>query len=488
MAQPGFNLIEDLGLPNNHLRDMIVDNDTLVGYGLAYDTNSQLQGLLLAKFDSSGNFLSSKMIVDALGDLFSIGKHWGKIIKTSDGGYALTAATVYRKSAFLIKLDNDLEVEFIREYPDTVNLANFRYTPVEIGDGYLLYGHIQRPNYMSDGFVRRVDKQGNTVWFQYFGSYPQDDAIVDLRMLNDSVMVAASVEGVSGAPSWSTRSVLRYINLEGVVLQSWASVPEPDIGYLYKVLPLPDGGLITYGVYVAYINSFGTKVVQSTLAKFSHDFQKQWVKHYGLKNEIGAVMLWDIEPTLDGSFIGAGQSYIPLDSSTDAHSAWLFKFSAQGDSIWSRYDTGPFTFQYYNQHAFGGVGILSSGNIVAGGAAFEGQKPYIWLVKVTPDGCLDTLYCGLVDTKEARPARPSGEVRIYPNPATEAFVIEFDRERAGAVICLYNTQGMQVAEQVLKGHAQKTTLPVSHLPAGVYFVTVRTPEGPLGQSKIFIGK
>ena len=84
---PGFNEVFDLGYPTNHLRDMILDGDTIVGYGLGYnDTISWQQGLLLMKFDSSGTLLTNNIILDSLEDHLSISKAWGKIINTTDGG------------------------------------------------------------------------------------------------------------------------------------------------------------------------------------------------------------------------------------------------------------------------------------------------------------------------------------------------------------------------------------------------------------------
>ena len=402
---------------------MLVDNDTILGIGVGFtDSTTWKQGIVLMKFDSSGNLLTSKIILDSLGDKLSVDKHWGKIIKTSDGGYAMNAATVQRHSALLIKLSHGLEVEFIREYSDTVNLANYNYRLIEIQDGYLMYGSIQRPNFLDDAFIRRVDKQGNTVWFKYYGNYSQSDGITDLRMINDSVAVVASVDGLGFSPTGgSSRSTIRFINLNGELIQTWASEPDPEIGYIHKIFPLEDGGWFTYGIYVVYITEFGTKVVQPTLAKLNSDFQVEWVKHYGLIASIGAgIRLWDIEPTSDGNFIGAGQSAIPQPNTSDASSGWLFKFSPQGDSIWSRYDTGPFPFKYSNYHFFGGTGVLSSGNIVAGGLAAEGQKIYIWLVKVTNDGCLDTLFCGLVDAKEeVSSVQQRAEISLYPNPTAD---------------------------------------------------------------------
>ncbi len=96
---------------------LIVHNDTIVGLGLARaDTIDWQQGLLVAMFDSSGNLLAYYVVVDSLGDYYSIDRSWGKIAKVSDGGYTLTAAPLVRDGAVLAKLNRELEVEFVREY------------------------------------------------------------------------------------------------------------------------------------------------------------------------------------------------------------------------------------------------------------------------------------------------------------------------------------------------------------------------------------
>ena len=168
-AQVGFNLAKDVGFPKNQFYDLLVDNNTIVGYGLGFNNSIEWQqGLVLSKFDTLGNLLLSKIILHPPGDFYSIDKAWGKIIKTSDGGYAMTSAPFYSNSAVLIKTNENFEVEFIKEYPDTVNLSNYFYKLLETPEGYLLYGSIQRPDYYTDGFIRYVDKQGETVWFKYF--------------------------------------------------------------------------------------------------------------------------------------------------------------------------------------------------------------------------------------------------------------------------------------------------------------------------------
>ena len=63
-SQP-FSLPINLSYPLNHFRDMIIDQDTIIGYGLGFSNDSiPQQGLLLSKFDSLGNHLFSRMILD----------------------------------------------------------------------------------------------------------------------------------------------------------------------------------------------------------------------------------------------------------------------------------------------------------------------------------------------------------------------------------------------------------------------------------------
>lgn len=462
---------------------MLINNDTIIGYGIGFsDSVEWEQGLILTKFDSSGNLIKSVFILDSLDGVLAVDKHWGKLIATTDGGYAMTAAAFYRESAFLIKVNRHLEVEFIKEYPDTVNRSNYNYKLVEINDGYLLYGGIQRPNYLNNPFIRRVDKYGNTVWFKYFTAEGVNDLFTSLNKINDSTFVAASVEILPGGDA--SRSVIRIIDWHGNVLKTWYSEPDPQVGYLRHILPAPDGGFITFGVYLIE-KVFVSLIVQPALTKFDSDLEIEWVKHFGNIWIIGAVIFHDIEPTPDGNYIGAGENY--SEHALNPNSGWLMKFSPQGDSIWSRFDQAPFpAIGWTNTHSFGGVGVLSSGNIVAGGAASQGNDYCIWLVKVTQDGCLDTLFCGLVPLRE--PVKSSAAV-IYPNPANAQVNLQLPAASDQAAEWrLLNLQGQIVQREKLTPGLPEYTFLLKEVPAGMYFWEVFSPEKPLHNGRLIISK
>lgn len=473
-----------LPYPKGSFEHVIVHEDTIVGYGVGFNNDIEWkQGLVLAKMDTLGNVLAHNFILDVQGDLLATDKAWGNIIRTADGGYAAIAATVGRKSAFLIKMGNDLQVEFIKEYPDTVNLSNYFYKLLETPDGYLLYGTIQRPDYYGDGFIRYVDKQGETMWFKYVDITDYDNAVVSLERISDSTYIYGMVNGVS--PS-SSNSSLHLINIDGDMLTSWITPPEPEIGYLRKIIPLANGSILTYGLKVIEIIN-NTKRVQPTLSKLDSNFQEEWISHFGRISGLNAsIMLWDFATTTDGHYIGVGETLVKDGDDPTRRVGWLYKFSTDGDSIWERKINAPFLPLYYtNSGFFTGVGVLSSGNIIVGGSTNEGNTQYVWLVKVTNDGCLDTLFCQPVSTTVAQPDNQGPEVDIYPVPASSYFTIRSPVEISQ--VRVLDGLGKQVLNRQNVGNYATIDLPVS-LTAGFYFVEIQMEGGICIRKKVYVHK
>jgi hypothetical protein len=366
-----------------------------------------------------------------------------------------------------------------------VNLSNFRYEIESITSGFILYGSIQRPNFKINPFVRRVDSQGTTIWFNYYGDYNKTASVVNLKIINDSVMVAAIVEDVG---TNSARSKLVFIDMgEGNILDVWNSEPQPEIGYLRKVIPIAGGGgFITYGVYVTEITPNGTRMVQSTLARLSADFELLWVEHFGEIAPLGGIGFWDIEQTLDGYYVGAGESNIFIPNESALSTGWLLKFTEYGDMLWERKDMGPYPENYINGHYFGGVGVLSSGNIVAGGTARKVNTNYIWLVKVTTDGCMDTILCEPITGIVERAKKEGVEMKVYPNPASQEISIELQNSNTDYFITIYNARGEKVASLPANSSSAKTVISVAHFSPGIYFLELRNKEGIVGREKVVV--
>ncbi|MCB9287929.1 MAG: T9SS type A sorting domain-containing protein [Lewinellaceae bacterium] len=333
----------------------------------------------------------------------------------------------------------------------------------------MLYGDVQRPNYYNDSFVRRVDKQGNTVWFNYYGDYDVEDGFNDLKPINDSVFAACAL--VQFGPQTGSSKIV-YLDLEGNVLRQWQSEENPEIGFLRNVIPTEDGGLITYGIYLKEI-IFSTLIMQPTLAKLDSNFQVQWVKHFGRAASLNAgINLRDFAPTSDGNYIAAGETVIEEGSSDPRRVGWLYKFSPQGDSIWSKHIDTPLGAEYPIGGYFGGVGELSSGSIVAGGAAYEGNEFYPWLVKVDANGCLEAP-CPVLNSI-AGPMAEGEDIRLFPNPGNGRFRLSWEQAPTGgrALCTLFDAQGRTVWRAEPRA-APEMELDATGLPPGFYMLEVR---------------
>ncbi len=468
IGQPGFNKLIDAGYSRNDIWDMVVVRDTVIGFGFGFDdTAYNHQVLILTKFDSNGVLLKSATIADSLGDAFAIQKTWGKIIPTSDGGFAMTAATVYRESAFLIKTDSDFNVEFVKEYPDTVNLSNFYYKLFETPDGYILYGYIQLPNYLFRPFVRRVDKQGNTIWFKLYGSVNVSNTFVRGSQFQDSLFIFGGVK--KGATLVLGSSQIFVIDGSGAVVDTWNSGSHPEMGWLRFLKVMENGKILMLGHYLVGEQN-GAAIVQPTLSLLDMDTGDfEWVNHFGrIDKGERQIQFWDMESLSGNEFIGAGQSRIEVDGVPE-QSGWLMKFNTEGDSIWSRYDFPDFPVDSLGDTFFGGVGVLSSGSIVAGGTATLWNEQAIWLVKVTPDGCLEVIDCGPVPTT-ARPVVDEG-LDIYPNPADGSLTVSLKMEpKSSGAIELYNLNGQLVASKKFAKGEKVLSLDTYNIPEGFYLV------------------
>lgn len=324
-----------------------------------------------------------------------------------------------------------------------------------------------------------MDKLGETIWENLYGDHELNGNMLDVEMLNDSVLVAGSVQRLFSNNSGIARNVLYFVHLDGTLLDDWYSTPTPSIGYLRELVILDDGGIMIYGL--ANVDGSDSQV-KSTFSKLDQDLSIIWTKKYGfIKNLSVQIIFREIEPTIDGNYIAAGESLIQIGNEPDNRVGWLMKLSPEGDSIWSRYDRHDELPPFDNNiHGFVGVGVLSSGSIIAGGTVSEGADKHIWLVKVTNDGCLETIDCGLVPTYSPV---PNVDISVFPNPCKESVnVVVDDYLPNNAKVALFNSVGQLLKTQpILSGW---NNLKMDDQPPGIYFYGVRENNKVLKTGKL----
>jgi hypothetical protein len=481
-AQPGFNIAYQSGHTNNKLYGIAITNDTIVAYGTAQDSSfGYRKGLLLMKFDTLGNLLSQNLKVDTT-NLLTIDKYWGKIISTSDGGYAMTAAAIYGSNGVLLKVNNNLEVEFYQVFVDTFNKGEAYIAPIEISGGFLLYGFFNRPNLKFDAFIRKVDTQGNTVWWKTYGVNNRFEYFRSMTPLQDSLFAFAGntfEDQGDFANPW-----ICVIDVNGEVVREWKA----PVGYtafddMHFAFPTADSGWLTYSVADLGLPPFTNGWVrnQSTWVRLDSNFQVQWTKRHG-PNIYYIDFFHDFVRAPNGDIIAAGERG-PYDPGVEGYyrKGWVMRFNSEGDSLWQW--AGTLDPAVNTTHFLGGLGLLSSGSIVAAGQSTEAGGTWsCWLVKLTPDGCVDTLYCNTVATPE--PSDEGGQLRVFPNPARTSGTVGYDGSDALRSLAVFDLQGR--SKLFLAQPRRTQTLDVTTMPDGVYFVRLETAGGNTALAKLVV--
>ena len=184
-AQAGWNESYDFNSGINQFKTILVDNDTIVFVGYANTPDSPfIKSALVGRIDSNGQTINYEIFEDSLGDILDVG---GNLVKNKADQYAFLTGVLFRNSDALYVFDSNLSLHTVFEFKDTLNLTVFYKGLISLSDGYLLAGIVQRPNHKYDAFARRIDNEGNTLWFHYYGQYEQDDIMLGITQLNDSL-------------------------------------------------------------------------------------------------------------------------------------------------------------------------------------------------------------------------------------------------------------------------------------------------------------
>ena len=412
-----------------------------------------------------------------------MGINWADIIVTSDGGYALTASAFNNYDGMFVKLRHDLSVEFIQEYPDSVNLVEFYNSIVELPDGYLLGGYLQRPNYLLDAFLRRVDKQGNSVWFTYFGEYDISDTFSNYYKENDSTVVYVGGYITNNSTLMGRGPWVVFVNPEdGEIISEWRPTNSP-VEYLHYIYPLPGNKWLLYGKKAFQANP---TLARSFWALTDSVFNLENMKVFGPSMFITS-FLWDFKPTLDDNFIAVGQRNADNPNNEPDVYGWLYKVSPDLDSLWSLQLTAPIPNVQQSGNYLGGVGVLSSGNMVAGGYAQSGNDIRCWLVKFSPDGCVDTIWC--VTTPAWEPVEVEMQeagLLLWPNPTAGAVNLRLPEPNTNFHGFLYDVLGRLVSTfEIPSGPGQSDYfLEMSYLTPGAYQVVLRDGKGRFWREKV----
>lgn len=473
-GQEGFiKTYEFEGAAGCAFHNIISKQDTLIILGTRRVDSLDQWGVLLAKADTFGNILDHRVYTDSLGDFMTLVPNYS-IIRTEDNGYLITGIFLYRESGFLLKVDVNGNVEFVKEFPDSTALTIDQRKVLEVPGGYLVAGSKQKPDYAKDIFVMKTDKQGNNLWERQYGVPNIDEITGSFLQIDENTFILGagkSSKRNSAAPLEKVWGKSKFFAIDSLGNLKW-EWEAPTINDALGTIGLHhlDNGSWVYSSRTFEITNpndpFGS-ISRGRIIKRDSNFNIVWEKTVGLPTSYQNAFI-ELEATPDGGWVAVGQMAEPIiGEHPNPLSAWMHKVSAEGETEWERLDTVLWHPVSGSVNYTGGATVLPSGAIVACG--YNNQylptaRSYGWLIKVDARGCIEA-GCNPVSVSVQAPEW--GKWKVYPNPAFDVLNIELEgAQPADAEII--DSFGKVVLKKA--GLSGLTTLDISGLPAGGYFV------------------
>jgi hypothetical protein len=388
---------------------------------------------------------------------------------------------------------------------------------------------------LSDGWVLRLDDFGNIVWQRTFGGSDWDELYSITTKKDGNYLLVGSSRSSDGDVTENRGNhdawIVEMTENGELIWGQTLGGSQDDIAR--QVIESEDGSIMVIGETWSddgYVQGNNGNVDIWTI-KLASDSQYNWSKTYGGE---GAEFGRFIKEVADGYLIGGMTG---SDNNGDVQGfqglldIWVVKINFNGNLLWQKPIGGSQPDRAYQ------LEVLDDGScIVVGGIeSNDGDFPDndggadLALVKVSPDGQLlwqktfggskaevgfaidRTPDDGFVvagytwstngdltgipnkgyndfwvlklspETMSATEDAAADPILLYPNPATDAVTISVPEPFSELQIIITDASGIAVLQKdVING----STLPLTGLPAGVYTLQARMPDGRVRTGKM----
>ncbi|MBK6627688.1 MAG: hypothetical protein IPJ87_10110 [Flavobacteriales bacterium] len=327
--------------------------------------------------------------------------------------------------------------------------------------GYALCGVFGPPNENGQAIIVRTDVQGDTLWARTYGYPNQEENAYSICELADGGFAITAIELGTGPQNKHT--LIRVNSSGGQIWRRQFGLYGWDVP---SVRMAADGQIITYTDYKEALGSGGWQQIE--LRKWDLNGDLIWSKKshwsFNSSSEPG-----DFEVLPDGSIIC---------SIWHKGACQLAKFTADGDSIWSR-GYVVYTWVGGSENMPYDIDPTSDGGFVVCGETEQGPNDptpglqTMFLIKTDSLGCV-VPGCHLVGVEEYEVSLQE-RLRLWPNPATELVRLELElppgyRPQGTVQAVLLDASGREVLREAVprNGTALSHLLPLSPLAPGLY--------------------
>lgn len=338
----------------------------------------------------------------------------------------------------------------------------------------VLCWNVDNANNTQHPMIIRTDAEGEELWRTY---YPEPDVLkqsIAIKSVDSNTYLVFSARAdkivFPNQQTWANAYIFAIDSL-GNEKWDWEAKDVSGIAGAWDCDVLENGSMVCVGTtWEELSNSPGSYRSRPQIFRLDSDKNVVWQHIYS--ELYGASQYYRQMVKLpDNNYLVTGEmfpSFTPDGLPTAAMRGVHLKISPEGDSIWLRQDS-VYENNTTKKVVIRGTGLLSSGSIVSMGTINTNTGPYGFLIKLSPNGCVDTLHCWPVANEPEIPGRRQA-LSVYPNPANDYVILSNNgvpfRKRSS--IQLIDGLGRTVARIFPQGEAD-IRIDVANRPAGVYF-------------------
>jgi hypothetical protein len=439
------------------------------GYLVAGGHGETSTFIYLSNIDSVGNLKWTKDFGVA-GYNYYLGLS-GALFKSFDKHYMICGSRVPQPKGYsiLIKVDSLGNKKWEKEYLFSDNSNKANSGNITRDSGFILTGdaYISGPKYCY--LLLKTDSLGNQQWYKTF-----TDNHAYRNYQGTSVIQTADNGYCLGCYGiyyqfGLYKGIAEIIKTDEFGNQQWKKTYGDPLNCNVGCMLCLSNDNCIIGAY-SLCNSGSAYVDrQIYLTKISMGGTEIWNKKIG-KALPSKTAYW-IQTLDDGNFILCGSNRVK--DTLGKCVGWIFKLNANGDSIWYReyaVITGP-----HDANELWQVTPTPDGGFAGAGNLFPteaGGGQDIWVFKTDRMGCL-VPNCDGVGITEFNP-NAGAQMLVYPNPFTNAFAINYNipKENKKGVFELRDVLGHLVYSTPLTINVNQLQVVASSLKAGIYIASL----------------
>lgn len=365
------------------------------------------------------------------------------IVLKPDGNLVISGTMADRDNLFITEIDSVGNQIMIKEFESNFK-ALYINRVIELDGFYYCIGHVQTENFDQDVFVQKIDQHGNSVWTKTFGVPSMSEGSRAALVENKGITIL-STEGYDPEPlvpndtkRWTR---IMHIDTSGSIKSNWSSELNED--------EITSGGFVkieedyVYSIWSTNQPTIHTLVLGAQIVRRNSGYEVVWRKNYS--EVLGDNGISNFATDSLGILYAVGQVH--------DYDLWasIWKIDPNnGEIIWLAQDTGISVPNYRSKNYLRGATGLPSGSIIAVGSTQDpnsGHKHGL-LIKVTKDGCVDTLCTtSVIEDIITR----NHNLMCYPNPANDEvnFYLENISNEDFYEINILDINGVKIASKEL---------------------------------------